>query len=351
MTASTAQPSVKTESAKTSSHSDQSPMTSSAIQESKVGAITRDFAAFSIFKKPEMITGIKGLVTIQPLNKSKEAGWFIDSEALDTCKWSAQPSEFAEGRIKFDYMHVFGRGDKRTEKKGVLITKPKLQVVMKSGLLIEEKANMNRIIGTYQENADLYEADRELPSQDRKYNTRVKYLVFVLKEDNTPAHANPIVLTLKNLNSVDMDKKHKSFMDQMQRGLSMALGEDHPLLRGVKFTGICVFDCKLGFECVGMNDTEVVNIVDFVQPDLSSLEAAQQSIMKLTTPDTSWEATWKLQESEAMQNYIMAHSSQDAARLNGRYGVAAGVTLLPEHVANQQSLPAARDKYGADTSF
>lgn len=351
MTSSATQVSDKAVSAKSSSTPDKPSMTSSAIQESKVGAITRDFSAFSVFQKPEMITGIKGLVTIQPLNKSREAGWFIDSESLETCKWSAQPSDFAPGRVKHDYTHMFGRGDKRTEKKGILITKPKLQVVMKSGLLIEEKTNMNKIIGTYQECADQYEADRELPSQERKYNTRVKYLVFVLKEDNTPAHDNPIVLTLKNLNSVDMDKKHKSFMDQMQRALSFGLGEDHPLLRGIKFTGICVFDCTLGFECVGMNDTEVVNIVDFIQPDMSSAEAAQKSIVQLTVPDTNWEATWKLQESKAMQNYIMAHSNQDAARLNGRYGVAPGVNLLPEHVTAQESLPASRDKYGADTSF
>jgi hypothetical protein len=141
-------------------------------------------------------------------------------------------------------------------------------------------------------------------------------------------------------------------MDQMQRTLSLALGEDHPLLRGIKFTGVCVFDCTLGFECVGMNDTEVVNIIDFVQPSMSSLEAAQQSVMDLTIPESYWESTWKMQESETMQNYIMAHSNQDAARLNGRYGVAPGVNLLPENVANgQPQLSGSRDKYGADTSF
>jgi hypothetical protein len=348
MTASVSTSAKESTTAKTSSPE----MTSSSIQESNVGKITRDFAAFSIFKKPEMISGIKGLVTIQPLNKGKEAGWFIDSEAMETCKWSGQESEFKPGRIKFGYSHTFGRADKRKEKTGILIVKPKLQVVMKSSLLIEEKEGMNRIIGTYQDNIDLYEEDREKPSSERKYNTRVKYLVYLLKEDNTPAHANPIVLTLKNLNSVDMDKKHKAYMDQMQRTLSLALGEDHPLLRGIKFTGVCVFDCELGFECVGMNDTEVVNIVNFVQPNMSSLEAAQQSVMELTLPESYWEPTWKLQESETMQNYIMAHSSQDAARLNGRYGVAPGVNLLPEHVANSQAqLPGSRDKYGADTSF
>lgn len=345
----TASTSSKTSSAQASASTTQTEM-STAIQESKTGTITRDFAAFSIFKKPEMITGIKGLVTLQPLNKGKEAGWFLDSESLETCKWTATADDFGAGRAIFNYTHTFGRGDKRNEKRGVLLTNPKLQVVMKSQLLIEEKGGMNQIIGAYQDNVELYEADRELPSLERKYQTRVKYLVFVLKEDNTPAHANPIVLTLKNLNSVDMDKKHKQFMDQMQRALSLALGEDHPLLRGPKFSAVTVFDCKLGFECVGMNDTEVVNIVDFKQPDMSSVEAAQQSIMELTVPDTAWEGIWKLQESEAMQNYIQVHSMQDAARLGGRYGVAPGVNLLPEHVANKQ-LAAGRDKYGADASF
>jgi hypothetical protein len=326
-------------------------MTSSSIQESKVGAITRNFSSFSIFKNPEMITGIKGLVTIQPLNKGREPGWFIDSDDMETCKWSAQESDFKPGRLKFGIKHMFGRGDKRTEKTGILITAPKFQVVMKSGLLIEDKNNMNRIIGTYQDFVHLYEADRDKPSQERQYNIRVKYLVFILKEDNTPAHENPIVLTLKNLNSVDMDKNHKVFLDQMQRTLSLALGEDHPLLRGIKFTGICVFDCQLAFDCKGMNDTEIVNIASFVQPAMSSPEAAQQSMMELTIPDSYWEPTWKIQDSEAMQRYIMVHSSQDAERLNGRYGVAPGVTLMPEHVNNQNRLSASRDKYGADESF
>jgi len=323
---------------------------STAIQESKTGAITRDFAAFSIFKKPEMITGIKGLVTLQPLNKGKDAGWFINTDDMETCKWNAVADDFGPGRATFNVTHTFGRGDQRKEKRGVLLIAPKLQIVMKSQLLIEEKIGMKQIIGTYQDNVDLFEADREKPYPERIYNTRVKYLVFVLKEDNTPAHANPIVLTLKNLNSVDMDKKHKQYMDQMQRALSLALGEDHPLLRGPKFSAVTVFDIKLGFECVGMNDTEVVNIVDFKQPDMSSTEAAQQSIMELTIPDTAWEATWKLQESEAMQSYIQVHSQQDAARLNGQYGIAPGVNLLPEHVANKQ-LAEGRDKYGADSKF
>ena len=100
-----------------------------------------------------------------------------------------------------------------------------------------------------------------------------------------------------------------------------------------------------------MNDTEVVNIVDYVLPDLSSLERAQESLLELTIPDSDWEKTWQMQEDKALQNYIMAHSEQDAARLNGAYGVAAGVTLLPEHVQQQQRLAPGRDSYGADTAF
>lgn len=334
-----------------SKKSETTSMNSSLVQ-SNVGAITRKFSAFQVFNRPEMITGIKGFITIQPLNKSKEAGWFMDFSDLDTCKWNATESDFKSGRLIYDYTHKFGRGDNRTEKRGILFVNPKLQVIMKSTLLIEDKTDRNRIKGSYADLQNEYEADRELPSQDRKYNTRVKYLVHVLKEDNTPAHEKPIVLTLKNLNSVDMDKKFKAYMDHMQKALSIAMGENHPLLRGPQYVGICVFDCKLGFECVGMNDTEVVNIVDYVLPDISTPENAQQSLLDLTIPDTHWERTWEMQEDKALQNYIMAHSEQDAARLNGAYGVAPGVTLLPEHVSQAQSrLPAGRDSYGADKSF
>lgn len=327
-------------------------MNSNLVQ-SKVGAITRNFNAFKVFNQPEMITGIKGFVTLQPLNKSKEPGWFLDHDDLETCKWIATENDFGSKRVIYNYTHTFGRGDKRTEKRGILFTNPKLQIVMKSQLLVEDKTDRNRLVGAYADMRDAYEADRELPTQERKYNTRVKYLIYILKEDNTAAHEKPIVLTLKNLNSVDMDKKFKSFMEHMQKALSVAMDEDHPLLRGHQFTGVCVFDCKLGYECVGMNDTEVVNIVDYVIPDTSTEEAAQNSLIALTVPDVTWEKTWQMQQSKALQNYIMVHSEQDAARLNGAYGVAPGVTLLPEHIQTQpvKALNGDRDSYGADSKF
>lgn len=333
-----------------SSKNPSSSMQSSLVS-SKTGTLARTFSAFQVFNRPEMITGIKGFVTLQPLNKSKEAGWFLEMNDLETCKWTASEEDFAPGRVINNYTHTFGRGDKRTEKRGILFVKPKLQIIMKSQLLIEDKTDRNRIIGSYAEKQNEYEADRELPSTERKYNTRVKHLIHILKEDNTPAHEKPIVLTLKNLNSVDMDKKFKVYMDHMQKALSVAMGEDHPLLRGHQYTGICVFDCKLGFERVGMNDTEVVNIVDYVLPDVSTVESAQEALLNLTVPDTNWERTWEMQESKALQAYIMVHSEQDALRLNGAYGPAPGVNLLPEHVANQPQLSAARDSYGADSSF
>jgi hypothetical protein len=309
----------------------------------------RSFDAFKVFQNPENITGIKGLVTVQPLNKGREAGWFIDADSMDTCKWTASEDDFEKGSIIFNYEHAFGRGGNKTKKTGVLITKPRLQIVMKSQLLVEEKSGMNRILGTYNDLADLYQADKEKDYQQRQYNTRVKYLVFILKADNTPAHANPVVLTLKNLNSVDVDKKYKQFIDLMQRTLSVAFGEDHPLLRGSKFPSICTFNVELGFEEAGMSDSEIVAIRGFEAPDYSTPEAAQESMMALTVPDTIWEQTWKLMESPAMQNYIMMHSQADADKLGGRYGVAPGVTLLPEGAGRKQ-LPG-RDQYGADDSL
>ena len=308
----------------------------------------RSFSAFSVFQKPEMISGIKGLVTVQPLNKGREAGWFIDNDAMDTCKWTASEEDFEKDSVIFNYTHKFGMGSNRTEKTGVLITKPRIQVVMKSQLLVEEKSGMNRILGTYQDLAAEYQADKEKDYSQRQYNTRVKYLIFLLKADNTPAHSNPIVLTLKNLNSVDMDRKYKQFIDLMQRTLSTAFGEDHPLIRNGQFPAICSFNVELGFEEAGAANNEVVAIRGFEAPDYSTVEAAQESLVALTIPDTMWEQTWKLQSSSAMQNYIMMHSQSDAEKLGGRYGVAPGVQLMPEGV--KKALPG-RDAYGADESL
>jgi hypothetical protein len=123
----TASTNSKTSSAQASAPSTQTEM-STAIQESKTGTITRDFAAFSIFKKPEMITGIKGLVTLQPLNKGKEAGWFLDSESLETCKWSATADDFNSGRFTiqfglithFDLFFKVGLGGIQTRQADIL---------------------------------------------------------------------------------------------------------------------------------------------------------------------------------------------------------------------------------------
>lgn len=308
----------------------------------------RNFNAFSVFKDPSMITGIKGLVTVQPLNKGREAGWFIDNDSLETCKWTASEEDFEKGSIIFNYTHKFGMGTNRTEKTGILITKPRLQIVLKSQLLVEEKSGMNRILGTYQDLAAEYQADKEKDYSQRQYNTRVKYLVFILKSDNTPAHTNPVCLTLKNLNSVDCDRKYKQFIDLMQRTLSVAFGEDHPLIRNGQFPAICSFNVELGFEEAGAANNEVVAIRGFEAPDYSTVEAAQESLMALTVPDSLWKQTWALQNSSAMQQYIMAHSAADAEKLGGRYGVAPGVQLMPEGA--KKALPG-RDAYGADETL
>jgi hypothetical protein len=308
----------------------------------------RSFDSFEIFKRPEMITGIKGLATLQPLNKGREAGWFLDNAAMDTAKWIASEEDFDKDSIIFNYTHKFGMGSNRTEKTGVLLTKPRIQILMKSQLLVEEKSGMNRILGTYQDLAAEYQADKEKDYSQRQYNTRVKYLVFILKADNTPAHTNPVVLTLKGLNSVDVDKAYKQFVDLMQRTLSVAFGEDHPLIRSNQFSSVCSFNIELGFEEAGAANNEVVAIRGFESPLYSTVEEAQESLLALTVPSERWESVWQLQASKSLQSYIMVHSAADAEKLGGRYGVAPGVELLPEGV--RKELPG-RDTYGADESF
>jgi len=102
---------------------------------------------------------------------------------------------------------------------GLNFTAPRLQILLRSPLMVEETSGMRQTIGTFEDPSvkELFDADKtaaDLANSKgemyrRKYSVRTKYLVYVLTKDNKRAHKTPIVLTLKGLNGTDISEKVK----------------------------------------------------------------------------------------------------------------------------------------------
>ena len=85
-------------------------------------------------------------------------------------------------------------------------------------------------------------------------------------------------------------------------------------------------------------------------------EAAVAALDSMSIPDEDRESTWKFQE--MYNDYINQHARQDASRLNGAYGNAEGVSILPESRTSDATVEvippatkASRDDLGADSTF
>ena len=84
-------------------------MTTSMSPTKKQSALSkRSIDSFLMFKEKEFVDGLQSFVTIQPLNKSKQRGWFIRKSDLDTCGWTAEASDFDKGSVAWDYKQTFG---------------------------------------------------------------------------------------------------------------------------------------------------------------------------------------------------------------------------------------------------
>jgi hypothetical protein len=323
---------------------------------------TRSLDSFAIFDSDEFVSGYQGLVTIQPLNKTKRRGWFLRKSNLETCKWTAKESDFDKGSVIWDYEHTFVGGS--APDVGLNFIAPRLQVLLRSPLLIEETGNnpagSRLIIGTFNDDeckelwdADKAAADTSKPgTYSRKYGVRTKMLVYLLTKDNQRAHDIPIVLTLKGLNSTDFSDKIKMFEREMSNSLNKALGKEVPLQHNEKFYGTTVFCPKLVSDMRGSNGTEICAIEEFDIPDYSSKETAIESLHKFSIPNEDRETSWKFQKS--YENYIMIHSKQTSIDTNGMYALKGGVEILPENRTQSkvEVLPPVRDqKTGEDSSF
>jgi hypothetical protein len=324
---------------------------------------TRGLDSFLAFQSKEFISGYQNLVTIQPLNKSKVRGWFVRKSDLDTCGWTATEDQFTKGSVIWDYKQTFGMAPNTSIEEGLNFTEPRLQILLRSPLMVEETTGMKQTIGTLENPevkalfdndklaADLANSKNEM--YKRKYSVRTKYLVYVLTQDNLRAHKIPMVLTLKGLNGTDVSEKIKLYEKEMSKCLSKALDSEVPLAFNEKFYATTVFTPVLANEMRGANNVEICAIESFDIPDYSSQEEAINSLNRFSIPDEDRESTWKYQK--MFGDYINQHSRQDAQRLGGAYGIKAGVEILPlsrvTDAVDVKALPARNELTGEDLSL
>ena len=324
---------------------------------------TRGLDSFRLFQSKEFVSGYQNLVTIQPLNKSKTRGWFVRKSDLDTCGWSAIEDQFAKDSVIWNYKQTFGMAPNTSIEEGLNFTEPRLQILLRSPLMVEETTGMRQTIGTF-DNPDVkeyWEADKiasDLANSKgemykRKYSVRTKYLVYILTEDNKRAHKIPMVLTLKGLNGTDAAEKIKLYEKEMSKCLSKALDVEVPLSFNEKFYATTVFTPVLANEMRGANNVEICAIESFNIPGYSTQEEAVESLNCMSIPDEDRESTWKFQELFA--DYINQHSRQDAEKLGGAYGIKAGVEILPVSrgitEVEVKALPARNELTGEDSGF
>ena len=316
-------------------------MTTSMSPTKKQSALSkRSIDSFLMFKEKEFVDGLQSFVTIQPLNKSKQRGWFIRKSDLDTCGWTAEASDFDKGSVAWDYKQTFGMPPNTSVEEGLNFTQPRVQILMRSPLMVEETFGLRTTIGCFDDpivkaKFDDDKAAAELASSKnemykRKYGVRTKYLVNILKSDNTPAHKIPIVLTLKGLNGTDMADKVRLFEKEMSKCLSKALSTEVPLKFNERFHSTTVFIPTLASDMRGNNNVEICAIEGFDIPDYSTQEAALESLHSLTIPDDDRAKVWGKLDDPWYQDYINQHSMQDAKKLGGAYGIKEGLRILPK---------------------
>ena len=323
----------------------------------------RGLDSFKLFQDKKFVSGYQNLVTIQPLNKSKTRGWFVRKSDLDTCGWNATEDQFAKGSVIWNYKQTFGMAPNTSVEEGLNFTEPRLQVLLRSPLMVEETSGMRQTIGTFDDPdvKELFEADKiasDLANSKgemykRKYSVRTKYLVYILTQDNKRAHKVPMVLTLKGLNGTDASEKIRLYEKEMSKCLSKALDSEVPLAFNEKFYATTVFAPVLANEMRGANNVEICAIESFDIPAYSSQEEAIESLSRLSIPDEDRESTWKFQE--LFNDYINQHAKQDAEKLGGAYGIKAGVEILPvsrtTDAVDVKALAGSYDVTGEDASL
>ena len=154
---------------------------------SSTALATRSLESFQMFQSKEFVSGYQNLVTIQPLNKSKTRGWFIRKSDLDTCGWTAKETDFNDDSVLWNYKQTFGMAPNTSVEEGLNFTQPKIQILLRSPLMVEQTTGMRQTIGTFEDEhvKTLWDEDREQADLSnskgemykRQYSVRTKYLI------------------------------------------------------------------------------------------------------------------------------------------------------------------------------
>lgn len=327
-------------------------------------AITKKRTAdsFKIFSAPEYKSGFQPLATLQPLNKSKRMGWFIKEADLAHCEWSADEKamaypEHAKGAVMFDYEQTFGGyGAQKKVEKGINFTAIRFQILHVSPLMIQETEGSKQLIGTFDHPIAKAKFDEDkIKSQDdpnhkRQYTVRTMYCGFVLTKDNERAHAKPVVLSIKGLNGVDLSRKKKEFDKTIEACMNKVNEEEVSATFSEKIHALTVFSCSFERAMEGERGVEICGIESYERPvGIETKEQAAEALDTFMIPEEDYDKTWE--DQVRYKGYIVAYCEMIAAKLNGAYGIAEGVEILPEG-QTQGALPEAKSNpTGEDSSL
>lgn len=99
----------------------------------------------------------------------------------------------------------------------------------------------------------------------------------------------------------------------------------------------------------GERGVEICGIEAYERPvSIETKEEAAEALDRFMIPEDAYDLAWK--DQERYKGYITAYTEMIAARLNGQYGIAPGVEILPEGQA-KTALPPATNPTGEDSSL
>ena len=102
----------------------------------------KDFQFF-LTKEAGATDGYSKFVTLQPVNKSDKLVTLFRWITYLRLDWTAKIDDFDANTVTWNYLHTFGSKKDiksyRPNVPGLLFNKPKLQIVLKSPLLVRER--------------------------------------------------------------------------------------------------------------------------------------------------------------------------------------------------------------------
>ena len=329
---------------------------------SKAISKKRTADSFKVFSAPEFKSGYQQLATLQPLNKAKRMGWFIKEADLVNCEWSADEKEMAypehpKGAVIFDYEQTFGGyGSAKKVEKGINFTSIRFQILHVSPLMIQQTDGNREVIGTFEDEAakSLFDVDKvksqEDPNYKRQYTVRTMYCGFVLTKDNKRAHAKPVVLSIKGLNGVDLARKKKEFDKTIEACMNKVNEEEVSATFSEKIHALTVFSCSFERAMEGERGVEICGIESYERPvSIDSKEEAAEALDNFMIPEEDYDKAWE--DQVRYKGYIVAYCEMISAKLDGKYGIAKGVEILPVGQTNG-ALPAGKSNpTGEDNSL